>query len=132
MQTSGRQRDKRQRGFTLLEVLIAFLVFAMAFGAVLQVFSGSLRNASLAGDYSIAVGHAESLLARAGVETALAAGERSGNLENGMRWHLETRPDGPQSNSLATYRLEVTVSWERDGKSRSVHLTTLRLQELSP
>lgn len=131
MPTSRRKRGQRQRGFTLLEVLVAFVIFAMAFGAVLQIFSGSLRNASLADDYAIATGHAESLLARAGVESALSAGEQTGSFDNGMRWRLETRPHGPPSDVLAPYRLDVTVSWDRDGESRSVSLTTLRLQELA-
>ena len=56
----------RQAGFTLLEVLAAFLVAALALGAVLQSFSSGMRGQSTADAYSQAALHAASMLARVG------------------------------------------------------------------
>ena len=37
-------RSGRQRGFTLLEVLIAFVLLSLTLGVILQIFSGGLRG----------------------------------------------------------------------------------------
>ena len=39
-------------GFTLIEVMAAFAVFALLFGVVLQVLSTSMTNTRRAGDYT--------------------------------------------------------------------------------
>lgn len=112
---------------------MAFAIFAVSFAAMLQIFSGGLRNAEVADRALIALGHAETLLARAGVEEPLAAGERSGTLSDGMTWRKTvtrysdagtpvTPPPG-----LAPYSVTVTVTWQHGGVSRDVTLTTLRL-----
>ena len=127
----GRRRG--QGGFTLLEVVVAFAIFAVSFAAMLQIFSGGLRNAEVADRALIALGHAESLLARAGIEESLTPGERSGALPDAMSWRETvarysdagtpvTPPPG-----LAPYSVTVTVTWQHGGKSRDVILTTLRL-----
>ncbi len=35
---------RHQAGFTLLEVILAFLIFSIAFGALLEVMTGAMRN----------------------------------------------------------------------------------------
>ena len=42
----------RSGGFTLLEVLLAFVIFALSFATVLEILSGSLRSTMRARDYS--------------------------------------------------------------------------------
>lgn len=53
------------RGMTLIEVLVAFVVLSVTMAAILQIFSGGMRNARLADSYSRAVFLAESKLAAA-------------------------------------------------------------------
>ena len=50
----------RNRGFTLLELLLAFLVFALSFATVLEILSGSLRNTVRARHYTEAALTAQS------------------------------------------------------------------------
>ncbi|MEO3430513.1 type II secretion system protein [Pelagibius sp. CAU 1746] len=120
---------RREAGFTLMEVLVAFTIFALSFAAIMQIFSGGLRNATVADRALIALGHAESLLARAGTEQPLVEGVRSGGLPDGMTWRETvarysdaTTPAVPPAG-LQPYSVTVTVSWD----DRDVTLTTLRL-----
>jgi general secretion pathway protein I len=77
---------KRHSGFSLLEVLMAFAIMAVAITIVLRIFGAGVNNAMVSEDYSIAVQMAESLLARTGTEIPLQPGETSGNEANKYQW----------------------------------------------
>jgi type II secretion system protein I len=78
------------RGFTLLEVLVAFTVLALAMGALMQVFSRGVNNADVADRYAKAAMVAESLLASTGIEETLAEGETNGETE-GYQWRRSVK-----------------------------------------
>ena len=120
------------RGFTLIEVLVAFAILAVALGVLIQVFSTGLRNARVAEAYTTATLYAESMLAAVGVEEPLAAGETSGDFDERFRWRLDVQPyEIPDSDNEAAvgraFRVVVTVSWGDEDDPRNVTLTTLRL-----
>ncbi len=120
-----------QRGFTLLEVIVAFTIFAVTFTSVLQILSTSTRNEEIAINYGLAVSHAESLLAKAGVEAPLRAGETTGALGQGMQWKKRVARYGSgaatESSKVIPYSIAVTVTWGEGEAERSVTLSTLRL-----
>lgn len=123
---------RRQRGFSLLEVLVAFAILSISLGVLLQVFATGLRNAGLAGDYTQATLYAESILAAMGRETPLTEGERSGPVNERFSWrsvvsaYAEGLPD-PEKIRARAYRVRVEVYWPGLGQNRSVTLETLRL-----
>ena len=119
-----------RRGFTLLEVLVAFTIFAVSFAAILQIFSTGARNSRVSQAYAVALGHAQSQLDRLGVETPLTPGETSGELEDGMSWRLTVAPQGPPPDDLTLilpFEVTASVSWRQDGVEREITLTSLRL-----
>ena len=59
---------KESGGFTLLELLLAFVVFALGFATVLEILSGSMRNTVRARHYSEAALTAQSLMDQLGLE----------------------------------------------------------------
>ena len=56
-------RSKSQGGYSLLEVLVAFAILALAVGTILSLFATGLRNTAVASDYARALTLAESQLA---------------------------------------------------------------------
>ena len=129
----ARPRGRGAAGFTLLEVLVAFAVLAVALGAAMEIFSTGLRSARAAHGYTIATLLAESRLESVGVEDQLSEGETSGAWDNGYRWRVDVRPYELEDDELDTPTLPdafaVTVTVWRDGAGTagSVTLTTLRL-----
>ena len=130
-----------QRGFSLLEVLVAFTILALSLGVLMQIFSGSLRNADVTRDQAQAVALAQSLLASAGVEATLVPGERTGVLDDKFRWLLrvspfvqEPRPGETEAVRsplpLDLWEVAVRVAWGGDSRlpERALTLTTLRVQ----
>ena len=49
---NDRRRGCRARGFSLLEVLVAFVILALVGTALFRLFSGSLANVAAADDYT--------------------------------------------------------------------------------
>jgi general secretion pathway protein I len=114
-------------GFTLLEILVALVIFALAFGVVAQIVQTGLRQSGVARSLTAATLLAQSELARVGVEVPLRAGPADGETETGMRWHTEVEliEQPNEQQSLATYQVQVTVSWGRN-PAEQLTLTTLR------
>lgn len=126
-----------QRGFSLLEVLVAFAILSISLGVLLQVFATGLRNAGMADDYTQATLYAESILAAIGRETPLSEGERSGPVNDRFSWRstVSAFSDGmpdPEKTRLRAYKVSVEVFWPGLLQPRSVLLETLRLAPLEP
>jgi type II secretory pathway pseudopilin PulG len=50
--SAGLGQRAKSGGFTLLELLLAFVVFAISFATVLEIMSGSMRNTVRAREYT--------------------------------------------------------------------------------
>jgi general secretion pathway protein I len=114
-------------GFTLLEILVALVIFALAFGVVAQIVQTGLRQSGVARSLTAATLLAQSELARVGVEVPLRTGPADGETETGMRWHTEVElvEQPNEQQSLATYQVQMTVSWGPN-PAEQLTLTTLR------
>ncbi len=134
---------RRARGFTLLEVLVAFLVLAMSLSVLLRLYSASFAALGVAERQQTALLLAESQMAE--VLASLHAGRRGheqGALQAPYRWSSEIEPFAFEALAAARppraavqaraplggRRISVTVSWGR-GATERITLTTLRLVE---
>jgi general secretion pathway protein I len=115
-------------GFTLLEVLVALVCFALVFGILAQIMRTGLRQSASAETATIATLVARSQLARVGAELPLEIGEVEGEVD-GMRWRTTIRlAEGPSEDvDIGTYRVDVTVAWGPPEEARDLTLTTLKL-----
>ena len=129
-----------QRGFSLLEVLVAFVILSLVATALFRLFSGALNNASAADDYSRAVLVAESALAAAAATQPLREDTQSGSADDGrIAWTTRVAPYSPPGVSpdleraaetmpTRLYRItaEVTVA-APSGTRRTYALATTRV-----
>jgi len=128
------------RGFSMIEVLVAFVILALVGTALFRLFSGALTNAAVAGDYSRAVLVAESALAEAAGTPPLRDATQSGSADDGrIEWTTRVTPyTAPQANpdagggsellAVQLWRIVAEVRFAgHDGKPRTLTLATLRL-----
>jgi general secretion pathway protein I len=126
-----------QKGFSLLEVLAAFVILALVATALFRLFGGALGNAGVAEDASRAVLVAQSRLDAARGE--LAVGSNSGTEDEKYAWTARVEPwespdvaAQPGVAGLITptqlYRITVEVRYPgAGGRERSLELSTLKL-----
>ncbi len=127
-------------GFSLLEVLAAFVILALVGTALFRVFSGALGNVAASDEYSRATLYAESQLAALGVETPLREGAQQGTSDDGFyAWTAQIAPYTPPGTTpdmdgaaatmaIRLWRLAVMVRWPGvAGGERSITLATMRV-----
>jgi general secretion pathway protein I len=130
------ERSCRDSGFTLLEVVVALAIAALAIVGLFDAAGGGLLAVNAAGRVEEAVQRAQSHLAAIGRSAALIQGEFTDDDGGGYHWRLRARPvatrqvAAPDGNAAATatlFDVEVAISWPGFRGERSVVLRTMRL-----
>lgn len=129
----------RQRGFTLIEIVIAFAVLGLALTLLLGTLSGSAREVRDSADAGRAALHAQSLLDQIGVGEGLQPGNRDGDFEDGRyRWSLRIDPyvdptqrrrDTIEPGAARLMLLALHVEWGEGGPRQRLDLQSLRLAQ---
>ena len=136
---------RRQHGFTLLEVMLAFVVLAVALGLLLGMLSRGLKQVTQSQVESEAALHAQSLLDALGTLEPLQPGVRDGQFERGRyRWRLQVVPTAdpappppPEAGSPAPqvvagaavpqlFRVVLDIEWGAALPVQKLHFETLR------
>ncbi|BFI97384.1 MAG: hypothetical protein RSP_28940 [Rhodanobacter sp.] len=124
-------RASRQHGFSLLEVIAAMLLLAIAFAALMKVAGGAIELSRNAAAHDEAALHARSLLDSAFVTEPLVPGTLSGAFDKRYRWTLAVTPwqvpGVPPGGTAQLYRLDLTVRWGGEAHPQVAHFDTLRL-----
>jgi general secretion pathway protein I len=121
------------RGFTMIEIVVALLVLSIASAVLFEGFSVGFRNARTADDFTQAVLIAQSKLAPTGVAEPLSAGVSSGEELDKYAWTVRVDPvevaldDSATPSQLQPFLVAVDVVWSDGGTERTVSLSTLRL-----
>ncbi len=124
---------KPQRGMTLLEILVAFVILSLTMAVILHIFSGGMRNSKSAESYSRAVFLAQSRLAAVGVERPLTPGEDSGQVGTNLQWRVSVSAvdDGGEADRLLMpvrqYVVRAMVAWQEDGRDKHIELSSVRI-----
>lgn len=132
-----------QSGYTLIEVIVAFAVLALALTLLLGTLSGASKQVRWADDAGRASLYAQSLIDQLGVGEALAPGQRQGEFEDGRyRWQVDVSPwrdparppagDQPQDLSAPSLlAVDLRIAWGNDA-NQQLRVSTLRLVQPDP
>ncbi len=125
----------RQTGFTLIEMIAAIMLLAIAFTVLMKVAGASTGLTQNASTHSEAAMWARSKLDSVFVGRALKPGSSSGQFNARYRWQLDVTPwqgagsvtaDAP----MHLYQLDLDVLWGPPSHPQSAHFRTLRLSAM--
>jgi type II secretory pathway pseudopilin PulG len=107
----GSTKRHRERGFALLEILVAFVILALGLGAISSGVAVAMRSDGRTQTSRFAFRVAQSRLEAAGITEALIPGHREGRVASLYKWeetveavHIGADPPGPRdakSNQIA-------------------------------
>ena len=123
-----------QRGFTLIEMVAAFFLFALAFALLIGSTSAGLRKVRQGAQSTQAALYAQAKLDSLGVAEQLQEGVENGKFDDEYRYEVEIRktepPAAPNGNvdqiPVDLYRIDLTVRWGTRDRERSARCATLR------
>jgi prepilin-type N-terminal cleavage/methylation domain-containing protein len=134
----------RRQGFTLIEVVVALMIFGLAFAVVARIIQTGVLQSGRAEAMTTGTLLARSQMARVGADVPVTEGELDGDAGHGFRWQIVVRPAvrenerGDETNGshlrpeILPYQVEVTVAWGTGGPAEAVSLTSLRLAAAEP
>lgn len=126
----------RQFGFTLVEVLVAFVIAGLALGALFRGGIDGMITTRTAGRLQEALARTQSRLAASCHGARLTSGTQSGDDGGGFSWRTEVRvaaaatvprgsDDEPRRPLHATlFAVRVTLSWGGTLRAREVSLAS--------
>ncbi len=125
-----------QAGFTLIEVMAAFGMFALLFGLMMQILSTSMGNTRRSGDYTQAVMWAQTHLDTLGLEEMIVPGAYQGRFDDRFSWEMDiTEAQVADERGLdllelplALYQITLVVQWEND---RQVVFETMKSVDIN-
>jgi len=129
---NNKPASQRERGFTLLEVLVSLAIVGIALTGVMQIFSSDLKGITEADDYVKAAIKAESAMREILDSDELEEGSWVESTEDGYDISVTVKGiEEDRIEDLSVRLLEVTLKfrWLRDEKERALNLMTVKLIE---
>jgi general secretion pathway protein I len=127
------RRPRRQGGFTLLEVIVAFAIFALTIGALFETFGGARRRSVQASGQELAWLTAQSLLTELRVQPAPWRTDDSGTSSAGLHWQIHAEPfEVPVDRATQWRAYAVSVQVVAPGSRREVKLESIALARMNP
>ena len=124
-----RHAPLRSAGFTLLEVVVALAIMAIALGVLYRAVGGGVRTVGDLSAYSRAVAIGESVLQMR--ESVPAEGWNEAGQWGGFRWSVASTPYEPGGGAgVPLHRVQVDVAWSDGLRERDLSLVSLRPQQV--
>jgi len=121
----------RSAGFTLLEVVVALAIMAIALGVLYRAVGGGVRTVGDLSAYSRAVAIGESVLQMR--DSVPAEGWNESGQWEGFRWSVSTAPYEPGAGAgVPLHRVQVDVGWSDGLRDRTFTLVSLRPEQGVP
>jgi general secretion pathway protein I len=130
------RRSNRNRGFTLIEVVVALAILGVGLTVIIELFSGGLRLARTSMEYTKAVNYARTKMEEFAVKPTIEEGTGEGESEDKVfRWQVAVKKVDLLSIDksmdykppVELFQFKINVFWKSGSKERSTSLESLKV-----
>lgn len=136
-QRSPHSGPRTSRGFTLLEVMLAFVIFAISFATVLEIMAGSMRSVRRASEDTEVALLAQSVMDLVGTEIPIEEGQFDGTSMERYDWRMDIflyeeggEDVGTQQlaelTGIELYQIDLEIDWQAGRRQRGMRFTTIK------
>ncbi len=123
---------RRERGFTLIEILASLTLIGLAVVYLVQLFSANLRTIGTSQDYMEALTRAEAVIREITERDKIEEASWQEETEQGYRVAVsvsEAEKERTEDLPVKLLRIEMTFSWETASRKKSLTLRSLKVVE---
>ena len=129
--TSKITHPLKQRGFTLMETLVAMMILSIALVVIFQQFSAALNAGHISESHTRAVWHAREKMDELLLYETLAEDIQEGDFGDGYRWRYRIEQVKSDSRlnleGIAEFTITVWVNWQQGQNTKSMDISVLTL-----
>lgn len=128
-------RSSRNKGFTLIEVVVALAILGVGLMVIIELFSGGLRLARASMEYTKAVNYARTKMEEITVKPAVVEGTEEGESDDKtFRWQVGVKKVDLLSIDksvdykppIELYQVKIEVFWKSGTKEKSTSIESLK------
>jgi general secretion pathway protein I len=124
----------KNRGFTLIEVVVALAVLSIGMVVIIELFSGGLRIGRTSAEYTRAVNFARFRMEEISANATIDEGTEQGRFDDHYRWQTQVKrvPFLPvDSNSdfrppVDFYQVRISILWQSGSKEKSINIESYK------
>ena len=122
------------KGFTLIEILVAISILSISLVVILQLFSGGLKSSRLSDKYTKGIFHAREKMEEILLGTEFAQEVSEGEFVDLYRWRSEIVPVEQSEEEASklpfnTYNIKVDIFWDEGDKEKQFSISTMKVVE---
>lgn len=129
-----RPQFRTAQGFTLLEIIVALMLFSISFALILQGATQSMRNTLRAREYTVASLWAQNQMDQLGVGQDIEAGQSQGSFDDRYQWDMSVEESAvdwqgdstPLAGNVKLFSVTLVVNWQGRGGQKQLEFKTLR------
>jgi general secretion pathway protein I len=128
----SRDSNDSNRGFTLLEILVAISILGISLVIILQLFSGGLKSSRLSDEYTRGIFHAREKMDEILLAGELTEGIINGEFGDGFKWkaealHLDMEEAKDIKMPFRAFNIRVDVMWDAGGQEKRFTISAMKL-----
>ena len=120
------------RGFTLIEILVAISILSISLVVILQLFSGGLKSSRLSDRYTKGIFHAKEKMEEILLSSEFSEGVSEGEFSDSFRWkaeivRIEQAEEEASKLPFNTYNIGVHIFWDEGSKEKNFAISTMKV-----
>ncbi len=130
-----RGNPKLNKGFTLIEVVVALAILGVGLTVIIELFSGGLRLARASMEYTMAVNYARTKMEEIAVKPVVEEGTEEGESnDKAFRWQVGVKKVDLLSIDksvdykppIELFKVKIDIFWKSGSKERSMSIESLK------